>query len=186
VDDKEWDMAKAANPTNKGPESEAQGQGAKLPHHPLIKHIQEHETEPQSGTVLVGYPGPSPKAGFVRLYFQLDLRAYVEIPEDSILHHAPVEPDNEAGPMKVVVTGSAKIEVVRVLEAAFLQGSIASGYPVGNQPVSSGDPVTTPFCNLPTLIHTLPTLLTCASCACPPGHLKASPPPTHTAAHEPP
>ncbi len=91
ADVEEWVMAKAANPT-KRVHSPRRSAPAKLPHHPLIKQIQEHETKPQSGAVLVGYPGPSPRPGYVRLYLQLGLRAMSRSPRTASSTMLPSSP----------------------------------------------------------------------------------------------
>ena len=139
-------MAESSDQTNQGSQSDEPGHSSTPPHHPLIEKMLAHEDDPQNAVALDGYVGPSPKEGYVRLYFQLDFRAYVEIPEGSIIHHAPSDPSNEAGPTKVFVTGSTKLELVHVLEAAFLQGSIASTHPVADPSSPAGGPVPATIC----------------------------------------
>jgi hypothetical protein len=177
-------MAKAKDPTNEGSPSDDAGRGATPPHHPLIEKMLAHEAQPQNAVELRGYFGPSPKPGFVRLYFQLDFRSYVEIPEGSIIDHAPVDPSVETGPTRVFVAGSTQLELVRVLEASFLQGSIASAHPVGQPLISTGQPTSGLICfgTTFTCVHgevQIGTTFTCVH-----GEVKVRALPTHTTAHE--
>jgi hypothetical protein len=92
----------------------------------------EREKQPPHVVKLRGYLAPSTKPGFHRVYFGLNLRTYVDFPESSLLHHAPIDPANPMGPMRILVAGPEQLEVVQVLDTAFLMGAIASAHPLAS------------------------------------------------------
>jgi len=127
------------NPSGKKKERSqpnAGNQKVDLTHHPVIaKLIKSHGSIPDT-LELVGYLGPSDKDDRVRLYLDLNFKSYVEIPkEGAILYQEPTVASEEARPTKILVSASAKLTLVEVrvleqVEASFLRGSIASGYPI--------------------------------------------------------
>jgi hypothetical protein len=100
--------------------------------HPVISKLVPNPGDLPNTAVLVGYLGPSQREGFLRLYLDLDFRAYFEIPKEGVIIYAePVDPSSEAKPTRIVIDASRKIEFVQIVETAFLQGGIVSAFPVG-------------------------------------------------------
>ena len=48
-------------------------------------------TNPPNTVMLSGYVGASSEDGHTRLYFDMELSSYVDIPNDAILHREPLE-----------------------------------------------------------------------------------------------
>jgi hypothetical protein len=62
--------------------------------HPLVEAlIPDPGQPPQKTTQLFGYPGASTDAGSTRLYLDLELTSYVDIPTDAIQHSQTLEND---------------------------------------------------------------------------------------------
>jgi hypothetical protein len=138
-------MAESSDPVGETSQAGASGSDASPPTHELIKKMLAYKPEPQDVVEVVGYIGPSPKAGTFRLYPRLDLRGYFEIPAGSLIHHAPVDASDISGPSRVLIAGSAKLEIVQVVDARFLRGYIASAHPLAwsNNPSQGGTHGTT-------------------------------------------
>ena len=100
--------------------------------HPLVAKLHADPDELTDLVALVGYLGPSKRAGSVRLYLDLTFRNYYEILTEGIVSTSPADAEDENSPTTVHVTGSTQVDKVSVTsqstEARFLQGSIASGY----------------------------------------------------------
>jgi hypothetical protein len=133
-------MAESSDLVGEGSQAGASGPDSTPPTHELIKKMLAHKPEPQDVVEVVGYIGPSPKTGTFRVYPQLDLRSYFEIPADSLIHHAPVDASDGSGPSRVLIAGSTKLEIVQVVDARFLRGYIASAHPLAasNYPSQGG------------------------------------------------
>lgn len=103
--------------------------------HPLVAKLHADPDELTNLVALVGYLGPSKRAGSVRLYLDLTFRNYYEILTEGIVSTSPAAAGDENSPTTVHVTGSTQVDKVSVTsqstEARFLQGSIASGYLAG-------------------------------------------------------
>jgi hypothetical protein len=138
-------MAESSDRVGEGSQAGASGPDSTPPAHELIKKLLAHKPESQDVVEVVGYIGPSPKTGTFRVYPQLDLRSYFEIPAGSLIHHAPVDASDESGPSRVLIAGSTKLEIVHVVDARFLRGYIASAHPLAasNDPSQGGTHGTT-------------------------------------------
>jgi hypothetical protein len=96
------------------------------PTHPLISKLVAHKDHPDSGAVLIGYVGPAGKEGFIRLYPEVDLSVFLEIPLGALIHSEPVDSSQPLSKTKLVVNASEKIAHVQVAQASFFEGPIAS------------------------------------------------------------
>jgi hypothetical protein len=103
--------------------------GKGIPHHPLVEALAPDPTQPpRRATRLFGFPGPAADAGSTRLWLDLDLTSYVDVPDEVILHSQTLE--NEQGTVLWVESeaqltySTARSEEV---QADFLTGSIAEG-----------------------------------------------------------
>ena len=100
--------------------------------HPLVAKLHADPDELTKLVALVGYLGPSKRAGYVRLYADLSFRNYYEIPTEGILSTTPADAEDENSPTTVHVAGDTQVEKVSITsqstEARFLQGSISSDY----------------------------------------------------------
>lgn len=109
--------------------------------HPLVAKLHADPDELTKLVALVGYLGPSKRAGYVRLYADLSFRNYYEIPTEGILSTTPADAEDENSPTTVHVAGDTQVEKVSITsqstEARFLQGSISSGY-LGTAGVGAG------------------------------------------------
>jgi hypothetical protein len=126
--------------------------GVKITPHPITSKLLAELDAPVNMVPLVGYFGPSKKDGYMRLYADLSFSGYYEIPIDDIFHAEPSDPKDENSPTMVLVTATAKLEVVttkiQTIEACYLQGSIASQYlwsaspsfPAPDQAIARGYP----------------------------------------------
>ncbi len=61
----------------------------------FVRHIVHDPKNVPDVTLLYGYPGASSEEGHERLYLSPDLSAYVEVPNDSILHRAESPRDQD-------------------------------------------------------------------------------------------
>jgi hypothetical protein len=109
--------------------------------HPLVAKLHADPDELTELVALVGYLGPSKRAGCVRLYADLSFRNYYEIPTEGVLSTTPADAEDENSPTTVHVAGDTQVEKVSITsqstEARFLQGSIASDY-LGTAGVGAG------------------------------------------------
>jgi hypothetical protein len=121
------------------------------PLHPLAETVAADPDKPRDTVVLLGYLGRSSKEGFLRIYLDLSFRIYYEVPEADVLHAQKADPAHEEEPTMIVIAATATLHLVRAMEATFLQGEIASAYPVGSptdlsapSPVQMAEPGTVP------------------------------------------
>ena len=133
-------MAESSEQVGEGSHADAPKQGSTPPNHPLIDKLLAHKPGAKDVVEIVGYLGPSPKAETFRVYPRLDLRGYFEIPEGSLIHHVPVDASDPSGPSRVLIAGSTQLEMVQVVDAQFLRGSIASAHPLASSSPSDRDP----------------------------------------------
>src|SRR5580692_7658659 len=52
----------------------------------FVSEVIKDPKAPADASLLFGYPGESSEAGQTRLYFDPQLRSYVDLPDDAILH----------------------------------------------------------------------------------------------------
>lgn len=97
----------------------------------VITRLVPDPADPPDVVALAGFLGRSPRAGFWRLYRTLDLKDFVEIAEDDIVHSEPLGSDSRplAGTLVWVANGAEiKHTQSETAQAEFLQGDITSGY----------------------------------------------------------
>jgi hypothetical protein len=97
----------------------------------VIARLVPDPAGPPDVVALAGFLGRSHRAGFWRLYRTPDLKDFVEIAEDDIVHSEPLGNNSQplAGTLVWVAKG-AEIKRTRsgTAQAEFLQGDITSGY----------------------------------------------------------
>jgi len=103
---------------------------ANIKPHPLVEALVPDPSQPPvKATRLFGYPGAGTDDGTTRLYQDLDLTSFVDIPNDAILHSQTLE--NDAGTL-VWVDPSATVRHSTVqsheVQADFLSGGIQEAH----------------------------------------------------------
>jgi hypothetical protein len=98
-----------------------------IDHHPLVEALASDPSQPpQPAAKLFGFPGPAAEADSTRLWLDLDLTSYVDVPDDAIVHHHNLE--NHGGTI-LWVEPSAKLSHSTTrsqeVEAEFLGGPIS-------------------------------------------------------------
>lgn len=98
----------------------------------LVERLVPDPSQPSDVVVLQGYLGASDRPGYWRLYLTQDLKQFVELAEDDIVHNEPIPTSiSPSGGTTLWVKSSAKIEntstTARQAQAQFLAGDIASG-----------------------------------------------------------
>jgi hypothetical protein len=87
---------------------------------------------------LTGFLGPSKRPEYVRLYVDLDLSCYFEIPKSAFAYTGPINSADETQPRKFAIFATTKLEFVQHIPASFLQGPITSSLPLA---AAGGAPV---------------------------------------------
>jgi len=65
-----------------------------LPYHPLVEALASDPNQAtKRATRLFGFPGPAADANSTRLWLDLDLSSYVDVPDDAILHSQALDDD---------------------------------------------------------------------------------------------
>lgn len=104
--------------------------GGRIPQHPLVEALVPDPSQPPRKSVqLFGYPGKSTTPRVTRLWLDLDLTSYVDVPDEAIVHCKVLE--NDQGTMLWVDAGT-KLAYSTIqsqeIQADFLSGSIASAH----------------------------------------------------------
>lgn len=148
------------------------GRGKKVPHHPLVEALaSDPNSPPKKATQLFGYPGPAADAKATRLWLDLELTGYVDVPDEAILHSQTLDDDQGTylwvDPEATLTHSSAQSHEV---QAEFLGGSIAERN-LGTAAPAAGVGI------LPTVVATVcrPSLGITCTVMPPCGHI---PPPT--------
>ncbi len=134
--------------------------------HPLVDKLNPGGDTPPGRVPLIGFIGPSPKEGFIRVYRDLQFRSYYEVPRDSVHHTIPVDREDPDSPTKVLVPADTPIDVVEVtthhVEAGFVAGNIAQGrLGFTTPPGALPGPICTTLYSCPTAAcHTPPICIT--------------------------
>jgi len=121
-------MSAYSGPPESPPQSVGESENPPLDPHPLILKLLAHADHPQSTVVLTGYIGPAEKVGFIRFYLELDLGVYLEIPLTAVIHSEPVDGSQSMSKTKLVINATGKLKHVKVVEASFFKGNIASNF----------------------------------------------------------
>ena len=112
--------------------SDEQPGGSSSFSHPLTRALHPDPDRFGERATVVGYPGPSPQTGRVRVYLDLTFTSYYELDAAAVLDTAPAKANDENSPTVVVIASSAPVDVVRVesgqTQARYLEGSITRGY----------------------------------------------------------
>ena len=77
---------------------------------PFVKAVAGDGTTPPDVRVLKGWLGASGEEGFVRLYLDLELSTYVDIPSDAVLYSEGVPDSHPAGERHVWVPRNAELK----------------------------------------------------------------------------
>ena len=100
--------------------------------HPLVKAASNGPEKPRETTPVVGYIGPSERAGHKRIYNDLSLENYLEVPEDSIKKVEPLDKSNEHSPTVAYVKSGtqvhSKVSRQHPVESGFLNGLVTGSY----------------------------------------------------------
>ncbi|HEX8913349.1 MAG TPA: hypothetical protein VF796_13395, partial [Humisphaera sp.] len=87
-------MSDAYEPTGSPPPSDEKSSARSAPAIPAAEFVSKLVSDPANPpetTLLTGYPGASDEEGHTRIYFDPELRDYVDVPDDDILHTQPGE-----------------------------------------------------------------------------------------------
>jgi len=123
-----------AGPSKKdgGHAGQSKGHDGEIPDHPLVSALRPSPDQSPTRVVLTGYHGSSKDPSRIRLYLGLDFQSYYEFPRAEIVHHWPIDPDDENSPTRIVIEGTAQLDLVvgsvPGTTATFLQGEIVSAY----------------------------------------------------------
>jgi hypothetical protein len=119
------------------PQPKRSGRAPTVPYHPLVEALASDPNQPpKQATRLFGYAGPAADAKSTRLWLDLDLTSYIDVPDDAVLHSRTL-PDEEGAILWVDPTATLTHSVPQQQEvqAEFLAGSIAdrnlAGAPAG-------------------------------------------------------
>jgi len=111
-----------------------------IPHHPLVEALASDPNQsPQPATRLFGYPGPAADSKSTRLWLDLDLTSYVDVPNEAIVHHQTLE--NDQGTILWVepsATLSHATTQSQEVEAEFLGGPISQAHLAAAAPPAVG------------------------------------------------
>jgi hypothetical protein len=61
----------------------------------FVSKVVADPAAPPAVNVYSGYPGPSAREGYTRLYYTPDLSVWLEIPSDSIVHSRDMAPERD-------------------------------------------------------------------------------------------
>jgi hypothetical protein len=92
-----------------------------------------HEASTSEVEVLVGFVGPSPREGYIRIYASLAFRDFCEVRQADVLHSALVDAAHADGPTVVGVPGTAHIDYVKTHrnagDASYVMGALRDENP---------------------------------------------------------
>lgn len=153
-----------------------------IPHSDFVAKVVKDVNNPPDTILLTGYLGKSSEEGHTRLYFDPELKNYVEIPNDAVLHSQEIpEEQSSLGGAHVWIKSDAEVIHGKVgpsrTKAKFFEGPIAAAAAAAAGGAAAAGPNITNPLNCPSLAPLCPhTLLP----ACPPSpihHCPPSPPP---------
>jgi hypothetical protein len=170
---------------------------ARIPEDDFVSKVVKDPKQPPDTLLLSGFLGKSSEEGHTRLYFDPELRNYVEIPQDAILHWQEMSKESSPlGGSHVWINPQAELIHGKVgpqrTKARFFEGPIAAGAGgVANAVTGFVCPPTAPaLCPVTIGCPTLPPLqcphTPLHGCPTPPLHCPPSPPPVfcpHTPLH---
>jgi hypothetical protein len=103
--------------------------------HDLVgKVVTDPEHLPEI-VVVVGYLGAAAKdrPTHYRIYTDVYFRTYYELLQADVLYAEAADPTDLEKPTRIFIKANAKLTLNKALEASYLQGSIASSYPLGSR-----------------------------------------------------
>lgn len=103
------------------------GRGKGVPYHPLVEALASDPNKPpERAKRLFGFPGPAAEANSTRLWLDLDLTGYIDVPNDAIKHSQTLE-DNRGTILWVDPAATLTYSSIQSheVQADFLGGSIA-------------------------------------------------------------
>ncbi len=111
------------------PEQKRSARTKSVPHHPLVEALASDPNQPpKRATRLFGYPGPAADRKSTRLWLDIDLTSYVDVPDEAILYSRTLADDEGTilwvDPAAMLSHSSPQPQEV---QAEFLAGSIAEG-----------------------------------------------------------
>jgi hypothetical protein len=116
------------DPNQVEPTSDSGAQGVDLTPHPILDRITK-KGEPSEVVVVVGFLGATDDTNLVRIYLDLSLRAYLEVPVGKVLYVEKFDPSDETQPTRIIVASDCNLKFVQTFEASFITGSIVSANP---------------------------------------------------------
>ena len=124
--------------------TEQEGSGPRVPEDRLIQHLVSDPAAVPGVRALAGFLGKSTRDGCWRLYLSPDLSDYLEIPEEAILHHKPLDAQQSAlgGTIIWIKEGTRIVHTrdesrgtqadpqqsIDAVQANFLRGNIAGSF----------------------------------------------------------
>src|SRR6266550_1137804 len=105
-------MTKPSNPSPKGEPSQPGEPGGEFPPHPIVAKLLGTSRDHRDTLVVFGYLGSPNEAGIVRIYLDLGLQAYLEMPKERVLHCDRPDPSNETQPTKIIIDASVPLTLV--------------------------------------------------------------------------
>jgi hypothetical protein len=89
----------------------------------FVARVIQDPKHPPSVALLAGFPGAAAQPGHTRLYLDLELRSYLDLPDESILHHEGIP--GPAAALGATFVWIARGDRARQAQAGFLRGSLA-------------------------------------------------------------
>ncbi|GGZ01718.1 hypothetical protein GCM10010300_52180 [Streptomyces olivaceoviridis] len=104
--------------------------GAPYPH-PLIERLEQAGALGKHVTTVVGFLGKT-QNGKARIYLDLSLTTYCEVPADAIVMVAPVDDADDTSPQLIWLESTAQVRLVNTAEisaeAQYISGGIRDRY----------------------------------------------------------
>jgi hypothetical protein len=119
-------VAATADPGDEGTRSKSGKQDVGLTPHPIIARLLNESGEPLETVVVEGFLGEVDSRGFVRIYLDLKLQAYIEVDKNRIKYVQPSDKSDETRPTRIIVDVEGPLDLVQTVDASFLKGSIVS------------------------------------------------------------
>jgi hypothetical protein len=103
--------------------------GGDLDDHPIFQSLPEN-WKPEKTILVHGYRRLTEDGKNARIYLDLTLRTYYEVPKDKAHVVGKTDPADSSKPIAILIDASEPIAVVRMMDASYLRGNIASRYPL--------------------------------------------------------
>lgn len=126
---KDCEMAKQPDERQGEKQSQPLDDGPTL--NELAKNIVTDPDSIPDIVIVLGYLAAAgkDKPTFYRIYLDLYFHTYYEVLKTDVLHADASDPSNLEKPTKIFINKSAKLTLIQVVKASYLQGPIASTYP---------------------------------------------------------